>query len=692
MYDQSEPPSGRALVASVARPAPSANRDLARLAGREASGLFRSQRGEPAFKSRQKPAFPSVAPGAAARAALPAWPPEIAFLTYYGVSPSVLTAAAETACAQGVSADAALLATGAISEKRFYRSLARHLRLAFVDGPVPIAATAQYPQAVHAGLAPIAAGAVPAFLIAPRGPAIGYLITAADRGELRGRLAITFPTHLSRLLRAAFRVSITKDASFALSSFDPALCAKSKARRNSPFAAAGFSLLALFSLMTVAGSTSLCALLLGAVFLAMIFLRLIACAAAIEAVPPRRPQRLGDDALPFYSIVIALYREARMVPQLVAALEGLDYPAAKLDIKFVIEEDDAATFAALRQVVCPPRHEIIVAPAGAPRTKPRALNVALPLLRGQFVTVFDAEDIPEPQQIRQAAEHFAQAPPELACLQARLAINNLDDGWLPELFAIEYAVLFDVINIGFSDLHLPFPLGGSSNHFRTDVLREIGAWDAWNVTEDADIGFRLARFGYRAATFNSTTYEEAPTRISAFLGQRQRWCKGWYQTLFTLCRDPSRLLREVGILRGAVMIVTLLSSVLAPLGGPFGIVLLARTLLQGGPFWPSDNFEIFVATLTTSVFLGGAAAICWPIFCGMQRRRLLWLWPSLLLLPAYYALISFAAWSSLYDLIARPYHWCKTEHGLAGRRRRKKAEADAVWPKRLHKYGAAAAR
>ncbi|HEY1736617.1 MAG TPA: glycosyltransferase family 2 protein, partial [Methylovirgula sp.] len=360
------------------------------------------------------------------------------------------------------------------------------------------------------------------------------------------------------------------------------------------------------------------------------------------------------------------------------ALEQIDYPTAKLDIKFIIEEDDDETFAALRKSVRRFGYEVIVAPNGTPRTKPRALNVALPLLRGEFVSIFDAEDLPDILQLRDAAERFAGAAPSVACLQARLAIDNLE-GWLPRLFAIEYAALFDVINIGFADFKLPFPLGGSSNHFRTDILRKIGGWDAWNVTEDADIGFRMARFGYDCATFDSTTYEEAPTRIGAFLGQRRRWCKGWYQTLFTLCRNPRRLLREVGARRAAAMVVILLSSVLAPLCAPLAFILFAVMLAEGGFFWPSTTFEIIAATLWTSVFVGGIAAILWPILAGMKRRGLLALWPNLLLLPFYYGLISAAAWTSLYDLMVRPYYWYKTEHGLAKARRRRSRTRNVDW-------------
>ena len=204
-----------------------------------------------------------------------------------------------------------------------------------------------------------------------------------------------------------------------------------------------------------------------------------------------------------------------------------DYPRGKLDIKLVIEHDDRATRLAIVALDLPAIYEIVVAPIGWPRTKPRALNIALPLVRGELLVIFDAEDAPAPGQLREAAERFLRAPRELACLQARLAIDNIEDSWLTRLFAIEYAVLFDVLNPGLAGLGLPLPLGGSSNHFRTEVLREVCGWDAWNVTEDADLGLRLARFGYGVGILPSSTQEEAPAFIDAWLRQRRRWSKGW---------------------------------------------------------------------------------------------------------------------------------------------------------------------
>ncbi len=315
-------------------------------------------------------------------------------------------------------------------------------------------------------------------------------------------------------------------------------------------------------------------------------------------------------------------------------------------------------------------YEIIVAPPGFPRTKPRALNVALPLLRGELVAVFDAEDVPAPGQLREAAERFLHAPRRLACLQASLAIDNIDDSWLTKLFAIEYAILFDVLHHGTAGLRLPIPLGGSSNHFRTGVLREVGGWDAWNVTEDADLGMRLARFGYRTATLASSTHEEAPARLTAWLTQRRRWSKGWMQTCLTLSRDPRRLLREVGLRQTTVLVMMMTALVVVPPLWPVFAALTAYGLLAHGVPAPVTSFELVSATLWVSVAVFGTGSLVWLALLGMRRRDLLGLWPYLALLVPYNLLMSVAAWVALFDLFLRPFHWHKTEHGLARSSRR----------------------
>jgi hypothetical protein len=357
-------------------------------------------------------------------------PSEIGFLAHYGVSFARLANAAETARAQGVTADRVLIAEGQISEDNFYRALARHLRLTFIDADIALNA-GPYPQMIEAGAVALAPGQSAAFLVAPCGAAIGRLIAAMSRRGPGANIALTTPSHLSWLVRKAARREIKRAASFGLPDFGANLCARGgmNARQGMALGVLG-SIVAFFLPLAPAASVTTGAALLGIALLATFWLRLSACAASPK---PRSPlsRALADDELPLYSIVIALSREAHVVSQLLGAIGALSYPRAKLDVKLVLEQDDRETLGALQRLGVPPFCEVIVAPPGLPRTKPRALNVALPLLRGKFVAVYDAEDIPDPQQLRLAASRFAEAPARLACLQAQLAIDNIGDGWLP---------------------------------------------------------------------------------------------------------------------------------------------------------------------------------------------------------------------------------------------------------------------
>jgi len=233
-----------------------------------------------------------------------------------------------------------------------------------------------------------------------------------------------------------------------------------------------------------------------------------------------------DEELPVYTVILPLRAEARVVDQLLSGIERLDYPPEKLDVIITVEADDYCTRAAI--TARKHRIPITVIPVapGKPRTKPKALNVALPLARGMFTVIYDAEDRPERNQLRLALRSFRAAANDLACVQARLCVDT-GTNWLARYFTAEYAAQFDVFLPKLAALGLPLPLGGSSNHFRTATLREVGGWDPFNVTEDADLGMRLARFGYRCGVIKSTTYEEAPVEFRGWLGQRSRWFKGW---------------------------------------------------------------------------------------------------------------------------------------------------------------------
>ncbi len=374
---------------------------------------------------------------------------------------------------------------------------------------------------------------------------------------------------------------------------------------------------------------------------------------------------LPDAELPVYTVLVALYRETKVVPRLVRALARLDYPASKLDVKFVIEADDTATAAALAALPLPARFEVVTAPPGLPRTKPRALNVALPLARGEHLVVYDAEDVPDPRQLKAAAALFRAGPDRLACLQGRLVIDNTEDSWLTRCFTLEYAALFDVLLPLLTAAHLPVPLGGTTTHFRTQVLRELHGWDAWNVTEDADLGLRLSLAGYRVGDLPLATLEEAPARVRPWLRQRTRWMKGFVQTTITHSRHPIRAWRRLGPLGLLCAVAMVPGTVVSALAYPFGIGLAAWTLAAGPlPAGPDLLANLVTATGLT-VFAAGLAAMWLPALAGGLRRGWWSLAPWVLMLPVYYGLVSVAAWLGLIELLLAPYRWNKTEHGLS---------------------------
>ena len=591
-------------------------------------------------------------------------PASLAFLLGYGVDQFVLAAAAEEADQYAVPPEIALLSSGSIPEVFFYRSLADFLGLDFIRNGIRLAPGLRYPSSIHLGFVALAEDDGKCWLLAPRGALLAELMARADRGEyFSPQFVITTPTHLSRLLRAAAAAPILREASLGLA---PSLSAKAGLSAGQ----IGFAVVTIASTTFTFGLAPLLvyislSLTMTGLFLASIWLRLFAGAAA-SALRIDEPDRQSVEGrwLPVYSIVVALHREARVVPQLAQALSSIDYPRSKLDIKFVIEHDDAETRLAIEALDLPAHYETIVAPKGWPRTKPRALNIALPLARGELLVIFDAEDIPSQGQLREAAERFLRAPQKLACLQARLAIDNIEDSWLTRLFAIEYAVLFDVLNPGLARLGLPLPLGGSSNHFRTAILREIRGWDAWNVTEDADLGLRLARHGFHVDILSASTQEEAPARILAWLTQRRRWSKGWLQTFITLTRNPRQSFAEFGAFNSLATALLLMGLAIAPPFWPLFTALLSYELYNGIPS-PATLLSLAATILWVSALFLGTASILWLSLIGMKRRKLLNLWPWLALLPVYYLLSSVAAWLSLYDFFLSPYYWYKTEHGLA---------------------------
>jgi len=401
-------------------------------------------------------------------------------------------------------------------------------------------------------------------------------------------------------------------------------------------------------------------------FLAFVILipalfRLIAALSSLWFEVERDVTPLDDQDLPHYTILIPLRDEAHMVTQIVSAMTRLDYPKEKLDIKFVVESQSRNTLDMVAAELGNPIFELVIVPKQEPFTKPKALNYALPLARGELIVVYDAEDIPEPDQLLQAAARFFEQP-GLDCLQAELVVENNSENWLSALFCAEYSGLFGLILPALSRWNMPLPLGGTSNHFRLKSLREVGGWDAFNVTEDADLGIRLSRLRYRTGTFSSRTYEEAPITYSGWLAQRTRWMKGWMQTFIVHNRHPVKFLRDIGW-RNFLIFQAFVGGMIisAPLHSIFAIILLFRLSFgQSLGFAPNGPWTIIMLII---LFVGYGASILVSTL-GLKRLGLLRLAPYQILFPFYWVLNSVAAFLAIYELFSRPYFWAKTKHGV----------------------------
>ncbi|AEQ50408.1 glycosyltransferase [Pelagibacterium halotolerans] len=378
-----------------------------------------------------------------------------------------------------------------------------------------------------------------------------------------------------------------------------------------------------------------------------------------ERNSPLRPDTLLNDRdLPVYSVLIPLRDEAHMVAQIARAMQALDYPAEKLDIKFVVESASPRTVRAARKHLGDRRFSLIVVPRCRPYTKPKALNFALPLARGEHVVVFDAEDLPDPGQLRTAASLFA-TDVTLECLQGELVIANGSRNWITRMFAAEYAGHFGVLLPAIGRAGFPVPLGGTSNHFRTATLKNIGAWDAFNVTEDADLGIRMARLGLRVESLETVTLEEAPETVMAWVRQRSRWIKGWMQTLLVHSARPGRLLADLGWANLAAFYIFVGGMVLSfSVHGVF-LISTVTTLLYG--LITTGSADMSTAAGLGTLLFGYAGAIVVSIL-GLDRIGRKDIAPWLIVLPAYWLMAWCAVMLAAFELVIRPYHWSKTKH------------------------------
>lgn len=357
---------------------------------------------------------------------------------------------------------------------------------------------------------------------------------------------------------------------------------------------------------------------------------------------------------PAYSVLVPLYKEAGSIPKLCMGLKGLDYPIDKLEVIFLLEEDDSETLEALGAIDLPAHWPILALPDGQPRTKPRALNVALGVLTGEIATIYDAEDYPHPDQLKAAVRALREGGPELACVQAPLKAYNGDASWLAGQWALEYDTHFGLILPALAKSARPIALGGTSNHFRVSALREARGWDAWNVTEDADLGLRFARMGYRIGTIAPPTLEEAPETLSVWVPQRSRWIKGYMQSASVILRRPGQAIGQMGAGGFLASQVLLGGAILsAVLHGPFALFCILCLCVPGLTLSPAC-----LCLLMAGFFVNAMGAL---LALGQKGVGRIWLVVSM---PLYWPLQSLGAMRALYELATDPHIWSKTPHAL----------------------------
>jgi cellulose synthase/poly-beta-1,6-N-acetylglucosamine synthase-like glycosyltransferase len=596
---------------------------------------------------------------------------EYGFLLGRFIDEATLTRAQAIAVHWGVHPHEVMIANGWLAAEDYYRALAERCGAPF---KAKLPATEVAPTAMASPRQCLGRG-----VLKERDRA-GSFVFAPDRlrpNALRAMLARLAPYNFSLASPIAVREAIcrhfapsfTLHAVEGLASRHPALSARTRpALWQRLVVLLGAVALALAVALAPVETVWVVTLALALLFVPVIAFRLLAAHGLIGACDDDRDMpypRVPDHALPVYTLLVPLYREAHMLPSIVTALTRLDYPAAKLDIKLILEATDRATIAAARAHRLPGIFEIVVVPELSPRTKPKALNYALPLARGEYIVIYDAEDRPDPGQLRQALHAFRTGPANLAAVQARLNLYNAGDNWLTRQFTIEYCALFEGLLPTLDRLRLPIPLGGTSNHFRASALNWLMAWDPFNVTEDADLGLRLARNGYCCQVIRSTTYEEAPARFMCWLRQRTRWLKGFVQTWLVHMRSPSALWRELGPRGFLAFQIMVGGTVLSALVHPWFYVLAGVELAGGGllarpeslfgwPFWLIAWFDLLVGYLA-SMGLG---------LLALRRRGYRVLLKQVPLMPLYWLLISAAAYRALWQFLTARFEWEKTEHGL----------------------------
>ena len=425
----------------------------------------------------------------------------------------------------------------------------------------------------------------------------------------------------------------------------------------------GFAVL-VFPLQVLVGINTLAVLVYSAAFVySAVWFRSALLQPKLVTVTDEEARAVPDDLLPKYTVLVAAYHEAEVIGATIRALERLDYPPERLEVKLLLEADDRDTIDAALEASPPSHIQIVRVPPGEPRTKPKACNFGLCTATGDLVTIYDAEDRPEPLQLRRAAVAFSRLPDDVACVQAKLHYYNSTQNLITRLFSAEYITWFSLMLPALLRLNAPIPLGGTSMHLRRDILECVGAWDAHNVTEDADLGVRLRRFGFRTLILDSVTLEEANSDFINWVKQRSRWHKGYMQTWLVHMRNPVLLHRELGLVGFWGFQLTLgITPLLALLNPLFwavaGLWLVAKPPLVAELFPPVIYYPAMLCLILGN-FLG-----VYRTLVGLRVENQTGLLLATLASPLYWVMMAIAAIRAFLQLVIDPFLWEKTVHGL----------------------------
>lgn len=480
-------------------------------------------------------------------------------------------------------------------------------------------------------------------------------LTALDKlPNLDNQLAISLikRNDFYRILEQNFQHLNSIKAKYFISFLSPLLTAK-----NIKYSKIITGLVIIFFFVMVKFNTTFhiinnCCYLLQNCLKIILFKRALLVADAKEFSPSQFDSSIN---LPIYTILVPLYQEANKLESIINSIINLNYPKDKLDVKIIIEADDYEIIEKLANLAKPFYIQVVEVPFSLPKTKPKALNYAMIYLRGKYVTVYDAEDIPHPDQLLLAVKMFQTLPEEYACLQAKLNFYNANENLLTKWFSIEYSIWFDYLLKGLSILNLPIPLGGTSNHFKVDILRKVGMWDAYNVTEDADLGIRLYLHNYKVKIMDSYTLEESPISINNWLKQRSRWIKGFIQTflVFLAQKEAHKKLKFRQIISIYIFIaISCYSFYCLPW------ILLRITTVS----YSVISYLWLVNSYFTFCYLYGSTFYILLNTYGRIGNFRKIDYSALLSVPFYFILHSIASYRAIWELLIKPFHWNKTIH------------------------------